>query len=234
MVADARSGLVVFDLDGTLIRGASACELLANGLGRAERMRQFEALTTSTEIAQARSEMLTWYSEVPHEQLLRSLDAARWAAGAREAVALLHAERYVCAISSITWRFAVQRFADALGIEHFQGTDVAPDGSIEHVWPQDKQGWVAALATRLGFGHEQVITVGDSRSDIHLFRAGARAFFVGPASAAGGLPQSVVVLPDADLLLLARRWLAERAERGSGAEDGPDRVGSAHHDTSRR
>jgi len=209
----AQRGLVVFDLDGTLIRGSSACELLASGLGRSQRMRQFEALTTSAGIAQARSEMLTWYGEVSHEHLLRGLDAARWAPGAREAVALLHAEGYVCAISSITWRFAVRRFADALGIEHYQGTAVAADGSIDHVWPQDKQGWVTALATRLGFDHEQVITIGDSPSDLHLFRTGARAFFVGPASAAGGLPASVVIVPDADLLLLAKRLLAERVAR---------------------
>jgi len=59
----AQRGLVVFDLDGTLIRSLSACELLARGLGRAERMRQFEALSTPAEIAQARLEMAAWYAD---------------------------------------------------------------------------------------------------------------------------------------------------------------------------
>jgi HAD superfamily phosphoserine phosphatase-like hydrolase len=199
----------VFDLDGTLIRGASACELLAQGLGRSERMRQFEGLKTVAEIAQARAEMLAWYAEASSEKLLAFLDTACWAPGAREAVALLKAEGYVCGISSMTWRFAVQRFAEHLGIEHYQGTTLAPDGSIEHVWPEDKPGWVTALAARLGFNREQVITVGDSWRDIYLFGAGARAFFVGPASAAIGLPEFVSVVAEADLLLLARRLLAE-------------------------
>jgi hypothetical protein len=66
--------------------------LLAQGLGQADRTRQFESFTTAAEIAHARSEMLTWYSEVPNEQLLGFLEAARWAPGAREAVALLHSE----------------------------------------------------------------------------------------------------------------------------------------------
>jgi phosphoserine phosphatase len=34
----AQYGLAVFDLDGTLIRRLSACELLARGWGRAERL----------------------------------------------------------------------------------------------------------------------------------------------------------------------------------------------------
>jgi phosphoserine phosphatase len=202
-------GLVVFDLDGTLIRSLTACELLAEGLGRTERMRQFEALKTSAEIAQARVEMLDWYAGVPDERLLAYLDAAHWAPGMPDAITLLQREGYVCAISSITWRFAVQRFAERLGIEHYQGTSVAADGSVEHVWPEDKRAWVTALAARLGWSREQVITVGDSPSDIHLFQAGARAFFVGPASAAVGLPEFVSVVPDADLLLLARRMLAD-------------------------
>jgi phosphoserine phosphatase len=116
----------------------------------------------------------------------------------------------VCAISSITWWFAVQHFAQRLGIEHYQGTAVAADGSIEHVWPEDKRTWVTALAARLGLRHEQVITVGDSPSDLHLFHAGARAFFVGPASRASDFPGFVRVVPEADLLLVARQLLTPR------------------------
>lgn len=205
-VAAAR-GLVVFDLDGTLIRGDSVCELLARRLGRMERMQHFESLTTDAEIALARAEMLEWYAATSRAELVALLEDARWAPGAREAVALLRADGYVCAISSVTWRFAVARFAEWLGIEHYQGTDQTADGSIEHVWPEDKLSWVSALAARLGFERERVITVGDSWRDIHMFRAGARAFFVGPASAAGRLPAFVSVMADADLLQVAHAVL---------------------------
>lgn len=205
----APRGLVVFDLDGTLIRGDTVCELLARGLGRVERMQHFESLTTDAEVALARAEMLAWYAASSRAELVALLEGARWAPGAREAVALLRAEGYVCAISSVTWRFAVARFAGWLGIEHYQGTDQTPDGGIEHVWPQDKLSWVSALAARLGFERERVITVGDSWRDIHMFRAGARAFFVGPASAAAGLPPFVSVVPDADLLQVARLLLED-------------------------
>jgi phosphoserine phosphatase len=127
------------------------CEVLARRLGRLERMQHFESLTTDAEIASARAEMSEWYAATSRAELVALLDDARWAPGAREAVALpLRAEGYVCAISSVTWRFAVARFADWLGIEHYQGTDLTADGSIEHVGPEDKLSWVSALAARLG------------------------------------------------------------------------------------
>lgn len=37
-------GLAVFDLDGTLLRGPTVCEVLARTLGRLDRMRQLEVL----------------------------------------------------------------------------------------------------------------------------------------------------------------------------------------------
>jgi hypothetical protein len=37
-------GLTVFDLDGTLLRGPTVCEVLAQTLGRLNQMRQLEVL----------------------------------------------------------------------------------------------------------------------------------------------------------------------------------------------
>ena len=71
-------GLVVFDLDGTLLRGPTVCELLAAPLGHFDDMRAFESVRTEQEIAQARVEM-RWYGGIPRERLLESLEAAQWA-----------------------------------------------------------------------------------------------------------------------------------------------------------
>ena len=47
MVAmDELGGLVVFDLDGTLLRGPTVCEVLAARLGRLQAMKAFELLTS--------------------------------------------------------------------------------------------------------------------------------------------------------------------------------------------
>ena len=46
-------GLAVFDLDGTLLRGPTVCEVLAQTLGRLDQMRQLEVLISGLEDAQA-------------------------------------------------------------------------------------------------------------------------------------------------------------------------------------
>jgi hypothetical protein len=46
--------LVVFDLDGTLLRGRTVCEVLAEPLGRLERMRDTE-MTARADIASVRA-----------------------------------------------------------------------------------------------------------------------------------------------------------------------------------
>jgi FMN phosphatase YigB (HAD superfamily) len=74
-------GLVVFDLDGTLIRGSTVCELLAEPLGKLSRMQQFEKLKTEDEITSARIEMASWYADIPLTRLIESLEAARLAPG---------------------------------------------------------------------------------------------------------------------------------------------------------
>ena len=43
-------GIVVFDLDGTLLRGETVCEMLARPLGRIDQMQEFEQLKCEAEI----------------------------------------------------------------------------------------------------------------------------------------------------------------------------------------
>src|SRR5215203_2467874 len=108
--------LVVFDLDGTLLRGPTVCEVLAQHLGRSPRMQEFERLKQRNGISAAREEMASWYRDVPRSTLLQSLSQARRAPGLAEGISLLHAHGVVIGIASITWHFAVTHFADALGI----------------------------------------------------------------------------------------------------------------------
>jgi HAD superfamily phosphoserine phosphatase-like hydrolase len=198
----AAAGLVVFDLDGTLIRGRSVCELLAARLGREERMKEIETLTTETALTQARSEMASWYREASEQQLVSFLEPAELAPGAVEALALLRRHGFVCAISSITWLFAVEWFAERLNIDHCQGTCLSAGGSIEHVCPRDKGKWVRELARALGVPAERVATVGDSWRDLEMFRAGAKAFWVG--GNVHNMPECVTRVDDGDLFTVAQ------------------------------
>lgn len=201
-LARVAAGLVVFDLDGTLIRGRSVCELLAAARGREERMKEIETLTTETALTQARVEMASWYRDVPEQLLVSFLEPAELAPGAIEALTLLRTHGFVCAISSITWAFAVEWFAERLSIDHWQGTRLLAGGSIEHVWPRDKGEWVRELARTLAIPAERVATVGDSWRDLEMFRAGGRAFFVGRNF--HEMPEFAIRIDDGDLCAVAR------------------------------
>jgi phosphoserine phosphatase len=135
-------GLVVFDLDGTLLRGLTVCEILAAPLGRLHATQSFEVLTSEAEIAKARIEMARWYAGVPRARLLEPLGAAAWAPGTCEGVARLLVEGVEVAIASITWQFAVEWFARQLGVSRFLGTGLSPSGAVHHVWPRDKAVWL--------------------------------------------------------------------------------------------
>ncbi|MEQ1761360.1 MAG: haloacid dehalogenase-like hydrolase [Vicinamibacterales bacterium] len=212
-------GLVAFDLDGTLIKGRTVCELIAEPLGRLPRMRSIERLRSEEHLAAAREEMATWYRAVPEARLLECLDDADLASGATEAVDLLKRSGVECAISSITWLFAVERFGQRLGVSHCQGTSIDDDGQIAHVWPRDKGRWVRDLAASLDVPVARVASVGDSWRDADMFLASERAFFVGDQAELPRLPDHVTFVPDGDLVAIAQSLVREWTSSGTSMRE---------------
>jgi len=197
------TGLVAFDLDGTLLRGPTICEILATPVARVRETREFEAASTQAEVAAGRVAMARWYREVPMSALLSSLESARWAPGVAPGIDLLRRSGIEVAIASITWRFAVRWFADQLNIQWHLGTELLEDGGVAHVWPEDKGRWLRNLASELLVPAERVAAVGDSRGDVELLRAASLRIFVGSA-----LPTdfaNVQHLPDESIDAVARR-----------------------------
>lgn len=195
--------MVVFDLDGTLLRGDTVCEVLAKPLGRLAEMRHFEQLTTETDIADARAEMFKWYQTTTLGALHSHLPSARWAPGAQEAVRQLQQANILIGIASITWQSAVRWFANALNVKHYLGTELALDGTINHVWGRDKASWFRALVDSQGIAMERTAAVGDSAGDIEMLSLAQLRFFVGKTL--DPKLTSVVHLPDADLRLVSQR-----------------------------
>ncbi len=172
--------LVAFDLDGTLIRGSSCCELVAARIGHLERMREFERYTAKDEIAAARREMAGWYSNHTIDELSAGLTSAVEAPGLRGGFNSLRRAGVKIAIVSITWSFAVGWFARRLGAEFHVGTELCQDGSIVHVWPEDKASWFTALAAQLDVPREQTAAVGDSTGDLPMLLAAGHGYYLGP------------------------------------------------------
>ncbi len=189
--------LAAFDLDGTLLRGQTACEAIAKGIGRIERMRELERLE-STDI----EEMAEWYSDFTFSDLCNHLAAVRVAPGIDEGFALLHEHGFKIAIVSLTWEFAVEWFADRLGADYSVGTGLSADGLISHFWPKDKALWLTRLADRLGVNMRDVAAVGDSSGDIPMLLSVGHRYWVGQ-TIPPELDREVVHEPGGDIHVVA-------------------------------
>ncbi len=196
--------LAAFDLDGTLLRGQTACEAIAEGIGRLERMTELEAMRADQvrEVIAAREEMAGWYSAFTRDELRRHLAALRVAPGVDEGFRLLRDHGFRLAIVSITWDFAVEWFAARWAADYWVGTGLSPDGAITHFWPQDKATWLESLARDLGVEMRQVAAVGDSRADIPMLRSAGVPFWVGESLPAE-LRGVATHVPDGDMRMVA-------------------------------
>ena len=200
------TGLAVFDLDGTLLRGATVCEVLAESLGHIERMRQLERFVDDDELRAAREEMAGWYQSVGFARLGASLAGARLAPGVEDGLALPKGHGVAVGIASITWSFAVEYFARLLGVDHWQGTVLEESGEIRHIWPTDKAVWVRMLAERLEVPRERTAAVGDSISDLPMLQAVDVSVFVGAELPPG--TEGWLHYPAADIRVVARRLVS--------------------------
>jgi phosphoserine phosphatase len=196
------SGLAIFDLDGTLLRGPTVCELLAEPLGQTARMREIEALTSESHIRKARLEMSRWYRSIPASVLTDYLSKATLAPGAVEGTRLLRRAGIAVAIASITWEFAVQEFARILDAQFFLGTALRPNGSIRHCWARDKALFASRIERKLGLPKSRIAAVGDTVNDIPMLRAAGLPIFLGktPPSRFNRL----IHMPDARIDHIAR------------------------------
>jgi HAD superfamily phosphoserine phosphatase-like hydrolase len=200
-------GLAVFDLDGTLLRGPTVCEVLAQSLGRLDHMRQLETLISGlsdVDIAAAREEMVRWYREVSLVDLVSRLGSVTLAPRAAEGISLLRRHGVAVAMASMTWEFAVAWFARQLHVDYYVGTRLEPDGTILHFWPRDKVTWLQGLRDTLRIPASRVAAIGDSGGDVEMLRAVRHPVFVG-ATLPGGLPE-VTHLPRADIVTVAQ-WI---------------------------
>lgn len=205
--------LVVFDLDGTLLRRRTVCELIAAPLGQERRMAELERLTSWEDVRQARYEITSWYAGRTEEELAGYVSRAELAPGAREGILLLQEAGVEVLVASLTWRFAVNAVARRLGVDAILGTDLDPeDWSVaKHSWPVDKRRSLIEAATLRDIPLERVGAVGDSPGDLPMLGAAGIGVYVGLIRPTE-LPEHVLHAPDADIRSIAINLLT-RAER---------------------
>ena len=173
--------VVVFDLDGTLLRHTTVALLLAEHLGQAATIGELERAfvagrISSRAIADASAAS---YAGRAVSETTSALDAASWIDGIEETVrALTQAGSHVL-LATITWRFAAELLQERHGFAAVSGTELhvadgVVAGSVSRYFDEhDKLRFVEEWCAERGVRLADVAAVGDSRSDLPLFgRAG--------------------------------------------------------------
>lgn len=174
-------GLAVFDLDGTLTRGETCVQVIASVIGRRAECDEFEKLAPMdrSDLGKARTQMAAWLASSDRQAISRAIDLMPLAPGAEECFARLREVGVATGIVSITWQFAVLRFALRLGADFFVGTELQSTGEVRHFWPEDKATWTDSLARWLGLPLNRVAGVGDSLHDHAFLAIVGHPFYVG-------------------------------------------------------
>jgi phosphoserine phosphatase len=173
--------LVVADLDGTLVVGTTAAVHLDGWIGHGHVIQDFERLFASGELTN--TEVADRYAPFYQGIALAEAAAAMAQIPSLEDIALGVSLLNRCGIEAVIatagWSFAARALADLWGFADVRGVDLEVDDETglftgrvgRHCEPEDKVTFVAERCLRLGVGLDQVVAVGDGRSDLPLFDA---------------------------------------------------------------
>ncbi|MGH2833621.1 MAG: HAD family hydrolase [Solirubrobacteraceae bacterium] len=173
--------VVVFDLDGTLLRGTSVSLMLAEWHGRTREIAELERAFHAHEISGSVIADVSagWFAGQHTADVWRVLADGPWIAGMAETFQTITASGASILLGTITWRFAAEMLREPHGFAAISGTEMqAADGVLSgavsrYFDEHDKAHFVEEWCAQSGYSMSQVAAVGDSRSDVPLFhRAG--------------------------------------------------------------
>jgi phosphoserine phosphatase len=173
--------LVVSDLDGTLVTGTTTLNHLGAWIGH-------EAIVEDLEDKFARGEVsdrevaegyAPFYRGVALADAVEVMSRIPSIDDIGLGVAMLRQRSVEAFIATVSWSFAAQALADLWGFSQVCGADLALDRAsglftgrvARHFEPEDKVAYVAEHCRHAGIGMDQVVAIGDGRSDLPLFGA---------------------------------------------------------------
>jgi len=182
MTADARYfPVVVFDLDGTLLRGTTVLRVLAEHLGQGDAVTELDRAFAAGEISHRviADRSAPWFSGCTTSEMRTVLATGPWIDGIDETLQTVSKAGTHVLLATITWRFAAELLRERYGFAAVSGTELhrlgrALGGHVTRYFDEhDKLRFVEDWCAQHGFTLGQVAAVGDSRSDLPLFgRAG--------------------------------------------------------------
>jgi phosphoserine phosphatase len=218
---DTAFPVVVFDLDGTLLRGTTVSLLLAQWLGRADEVSELERAFRAHEISNSvvADTSAGWLAGKSVAEAWRVLEDGSWIDGMAETFQVLAGAQGSLLLGTITWSFAAEMLRERYGFAAASGTEMqAPDGVLSGVVSgyfdeHDKLRFVEDWCAQNGYSMSQVAAIGDSRSDVPLFRRVGMSIALNATPDARAVATHVLDTEDLRdvLALLQRRYRTPRA-----------------------
>jgi phosphoserine phosphatase len=170
--------LACFDLDGTLIHGTTSCLHIAQQLGWGNLMMRLEEDYAAGRISNetVATEDGKQYAGKSLDEIHSAMKTTPFIDNISTAVSQLQAAGIRCIITTVTWKFVAQWVAQRFGFDDYTGVEMPMENRMlsgvvsRHFEASDKVLIAQAHALELGISAKQVLAVGDSRSDILLFK----------------------------------------------------------------
>jgi len=171
--------LASFDLDGTLVLGTSTGGFLATKMGHAEEMLKAEALYGQGLVANDYVSTLDgqFYKGYSKQDIFELLEDIPVIAHIGETVKAFNEKGIPCVICTLAWEFVAEFIAERYGFVAWSGPSLEYDsenkftGKInKHFDEFGKPVFIQSHCDSLGINMSNVFHIGDSRSDIELFK----------------------------------------------------------------
>jgi phosphoserine phosphatase len=180
---------VCFDLDGTLLPSTTVVLHLSKWNGTETALAELERRYAAGEISNADvayADAANW-AGVPVADMHSALEDAVLIDGVEETVATLRSHGIDSYITTLTWRFAAQFFADRYGFAGATGCSLDVDehgvlgGVLDVFEAEDKAEFARGICAERGIGPEGCVAVGDSQSDLPLFEYAGLSIALNPS-----------------------------------------------------
>jgi phosphoserine phosphatase len=221
-----RHPVVVFDLDGTLLRGTTASLVIAESMGHRAAVEELERFSRTCEISNhewtAREAAL--FAGTHPAQMCDHLRGAPWIGGLRETFVALTDAGCTLLLATLAWRFVTEALEHRPWFAAVSGAEMELEGSLlsgtkfRHFDEEDKLRFVECWCTGHGYQLADVAAIGDSRSDVPLFQKVGTAIALNATSDAKAAADHILDTDDLrDILPLLQMC----RDDGDGLATGP-------------
>jgi phosphoserine phosphatase len=172
--------IACFDLDGTLVSGTSTGQHLAVKIGHAKKMAEIEELYRKGEVSNAEVAALDgeYYKGYTVPEIHHFLEDIPVVDHINETVAFLASKGIPALVCTLAWSFVAEFFAKKYGFAGWSGPTLQTDHNavftgkvLADFHETDKPAFVDVYCYQNNIGMSDVFHVGDSRSDVPLFKA---------------------------------------------------------------